>query len=171
MGNFDRGNRGGGRSFGNRNFAGSSDRRGGFGDRRGADRGRGGLGGDRTMHHAVCSNCGRDCEVPFMPTSSKPVYCSDCFEKMGNDRGAGQSVRPSFQASNSDQNKNQLEALNSKLETMNAKLERILKMLAPEKAEAPKAVVPAVSVGDAIKEAKPLKVKKEVKKTTPNKKK
>lgn len=35
--------------------------------------------GPREMFTATCSNCGRDAEVPFRPTSGKPVYCSDCF--------------------------------------------------------------------------------------------
>ena len=34
-----------------------------------------------TMHKAVCDECGKDCEVPFKPTSSKPIYCKDCFMK------------------------------------------------------------------------------------------
>jgi CxxC-x17-CxxC domain-containing protein len=34
-----------------------------------------------TMHDAVCSECGRDCQVPFRPTGNKPVFCSDCFKK------------------------------------------------------------------------------------------
>ncbi|MEK7525992.1 MAG: CxxC-x17-CxxC domain-containing protein [Patescibacteria group bacterium] len=156
MGNFDRGNRGGGRSF---------DRRGGFGDRRGNDRGRGGFaGGAREMHQTVCSNCGRNCEVPFLPTSNKPVYCSDCFEKMGNDRGAVTRVRSAFQPSSTpDQGKSQFDALNSRMDGLNAKLEKILKLLEPQ------IVVEAapVSVGEAIKEAKPLKVKKTAKKTAP----
>lgn len=37
-----------------------------------------------SMHPAVCSSCGRDCQVPFIPTGSKPVYCSECFEKNGD---------------------------------------------------------------------------------------
>jgi CxxC-x17-CxxC domain-containing protein len=37
------------------------------------------------MFTATCSNCGRDAQVPFRPTSGKPVYCSDCFRTM---RGA-----------------------------------------------------------------------------------
>lgn len=41
-------------------------------------------GGRPTMHKAICSNCERPCEVPFMPTGDKPVYCSKCFEKTGN---------------------------------------------------------------------------------------
>ena len=47
---------------------------------------RGGFGGDRrsdrtvTMHDANCDNCRKDCQVPFRPTSGKPVFCSNCFE-------------------------------------------------------------------------------------------
>ncbi|MBU0457192.1 MAG: hypothetical protein KKD75_03535 [Nanoarchaeota archaeon] len=33
------------------------------------------------MTRVICSSCGTRCEVPFKPTSSKPVYCSDCFVK------------------------------------------------------------------------------------------
>jgi CxxC-x17-CxxC domain-containing protein len=28
---------------------------------------------------AVCSNCGKKCQVPFRPDGTKPVYCKDCF--------------------------------------------------------------------------------------------
>jgi CxxC-x17-CxxC domain-containing protein len=35
--------------------------------------------GRREMFTATCANCGRDAQVPFRPTGSKPVYCSDCF--------------------------------------------------------------------------------------------
>ncbi|MFH1668248.1 MAG: CxxC-x17-CxxC domain-containing protein [Candidatus Komeilibacteria bacterium] len=60
MGNFRRDNRSGG----------------GYGGR---DSGR------PTMHRATCSECGKDCEVPFRPTGEKPVYCSDCFRGKDND--------------------------------------------------------------------------------------
>ncbi len=40
--------------------------------------------GRREMFSAVCSQCGKDCQVPFRPTGEKPVYCSDCYEKLGN---------------------------------------------------------------------------------------
>jgi len=36
----------------------------------------------REMFTATCSNCGKDAQVPFRPTSGKPVYCSDCFRTM-----------------------------------------------------------------------------------------
>ncbi|MEM2121054.1 MAG: CxxC-x17-CxxC domain-containing protein [Candidatus Woesearchaeota archaeon] len=35
----------------------------------------------REMHKAVCSDCGKDCEVPFKPTEGKPVYCRECYQK------------------------------------------------------------------------------------------
>jgi CxxC-x17-CxxC domain-containing protein len=37
--------------------------------------------GERTMHPAVCSNCGKQTEVPFVPTQAKPVYCRECFQE------------------------------------------------------------------------------------------
>lgn len=46
------------------------------------------------MYNAMCDECGHSCKVPFRPTGSKPVYCSDCFEKKegGSDyRGRGGS--------------------------------------------------------------------------------
>jgi CxxC-x17-CxxC domain-containing protein len=33
----------------------------------------------REMHEATCSSCGKVAQVPFRPTSGKPVYCDDCF--------------------------------------------------------------------------------------------
>ena len=36
--------------------------------------------GPREMHTALCSSCGREAQVPFVPRGDKPVYCSDCFQ-------------------------------------------------------------------------------------------
>ena len=110
------------------------------------------------MHQATCSNCGKDCEVPFRPTSGKPVYCSDCFEKMGDrrpDRSNGQD-RSSFNpVPRSDQNKEQFEAIN-------AKLDKLLRLIEPK---VPEVFVP---VKKEIVEKKPKAPK--VKKITPKKK-
>ena len=38
--------------------------------------------GPREMFSATCSSCGKEAQVPFRPTSGKPVYCSDCFRSM-----------------------------------------------------------------------------------------
>lgn len=37
--------------------------------------------GPKEMHKAVCSECKKQCEVPFKPTEGKPVYCKECFAK------------------------------------------------------------------------------------------
>lgn len=62
-------------------------------------------GSDRpTMHPAVCSSCGKNCQVPFKPTGSKPIYCSECFEKNGgaNKYENRNSDRSSFRERNRD---------------------------------------------------------------------
>jgi len=37
--------------------------------------------GEREMHKATCSECGKDCEVPFKPSEDRPVFCRDCYQK------------------------------------------------------------------------------------------
>ncbi|HLG52223.1 MAG TPA: zinc-ribbon domain containing protein [Chloroflexota bacterium] len=37
--------------------------------------------GQREMYPAVCDECGKPTMVPFQPTSGKPLYCSECFER------------------------------------------------------------------------------------------
>ena len=39
-----------------------------------------GRGGSREMFTAICSQCGKEAQVPFQPRGDKPVYCSACFE-------------------------------------------------------------------------------------------
>ena len=68
---FDK--RSGGREF-NRDHSGGRDRRpSGYGNRR-----------DIELTEVICDSCGKKCEVPFKPTSNKPVYCRDCFSKKDN---------------------------------------------------------------------------------------
>lgn len=79
------------------------DRGGRSGDRRGG--GRFNDRGPKQMHQAVCADCGNACEVPFKPTGSRPIYCSNCLDKHRprDDRRDGGSFRdrgdrPMFQA-------------------------------------------------------------------------
>jgi len=37
--------------------------------------------GPREMHKATCSECKKECEVPFKPSGDRPVYCKECFSK------------------------------------------------------------------------------------------
>lgn len=102
--NRDRNNRGGG-------F------RPGFNDR-GSNR------GPVTMHKAVCDNCGKECEVPFRPTSGKPIFCSSCFE---DKRG---SRRERFEGGGRDNGTSKPQN-NIQLEQLNQKLDKILNILLP----------------------------------------
>ena len=37
----------------------------------------------RQMYPATCANCGVQTEVPFQPRTDRPVYCRDCYSKLG----------------------------------------------------------------------------------------
>jgi len=140
MGNFRNGNRSfgggssrsGGRSFGGRSSGGGS--RGGFGGR---GEGRGGFSrGPVEMHDAICSKCKNECQVPFRPTGSKPVFCSSCFEKSGDSRGSRDSrdsgsrfesrneIRPVQRPMNENQ-PNELKQINAKLDKIIAILQEL----------------------------------------------
>jgi CxxC-x17-CxxC domain-containing protein len=53
------------------------------------------------MHKATCSNCGKDCQLPFRPNGNRAVFCSACFEVQKNEntayRQAGRTDRPRFE--------------------------------------------------------------------------
>ena len=36
---------------------------------------------ERSFTKAICSDCKKECEVPFRPTGDRPVYCKECFGK------------------------------------------------------------------------------------------
>ena len=42
--------------------------------------------GPREYFTAVCAECGREARVPFEPKTDRPVYCSDCFAKIREQR-------------------------------------------------------------------------------------
>lgn len=149
MGDYNRNDRGddrgrgryGGRNSGGRSFGGGRDM------------------GSRDMHRATCAQCGKDCEVPFMPSGDRPVYCSNCFESRrnedGNSRGStGRSfTRPNFEerrpysgasgdSARAQGNDNGL--LMDQLKSLHAKLDKIISYLQP-KAEVPKIAVKEMS--------------------------
>ena len=73
------------------------------------------------MHDAICSKCGKRCQVPFKPTGSKPVFCSDCFrqnEGSDNNFASRNQARPSQSNISSEQ-----------FNKLNAKLDKILLVL------------------------------------------
>lgn len=44
---------------------------------------------DKPMFATTCSQCGRDTQVPFQPTSGRPVLCRDCFQAAKGGGGGG----------------------------------------------------------------------------------
>ncbi|GIW10132.1 MAG: hypothetical protein KatS3mg061_1189 [Dehalococcoidia bacterium] len=38
--------------------------------------------GRREYTRATCAACGGEALVPFLPRGDRPVYCSDCFDKV-----------------------------------------------------------------------------------------
>ncbi|MCX6707335.1 MAG: hypothetical protein NT001_04315, partial [Candidatus Woesearchaeota archaeon] len=99
---------------------GENDRRPGF--RR--EEGRSDRGERRTpleMHPAVCDKCGKECMLPFKPTSSKPVYCSDCYRK--------NEAYPSRSGSSSSSESSSSSHSSDELAKINKKLDKIMKAL------------------------------------------
>lgn len=132
------------------------------------------------LFKAVCSKCGKDCEVPFKPTGSKPVFCRDCFKANGGfdaNRSEARSFgRPQFDNRTNDRPtaaplqpnyKEQFEAINSKLD-------KILKILTPtvyekvvEVKEKPQEKI--VVATEKQPEEKPIEVIKKKKRASKNK--
>ena len=68
-----------------------------FGGKFGGGRDGGNRSGARPgLFPAICSDCKKNCEVPFRPTGEKPVYCRECFGKPRGAHGqsSGGSERP-----------------------------------------------------------------------------
>ena len=42
----------------------------------------------RELHPAICSTCGQETSVPFVPSPNKPVYCRVCYQKTSSHRKA-----------------------------------------------------------------------------------
>jgi len=50
-------------------------------------------GRSREMHAAVCSECGAETQVPFLPSSGRPIFCRDCFQNRKPARSPGAATR------------------------------------------------------------------------------
>ena len=172
MGNFSRQNRfKGGRGDGKTTNRGYRDKRSsgnnGFVDRKTARDFRDQRVSRQVTFQAVCSECHKECGVPFKPNGSKPVLCSVCF-KQG--RKGFDNLSPSRKFSerrlerprSNDgytegvQNRSS-EKTDRQLEIMNAKLDEILSILKSKDTV-------SVEIDEEIKEEVKEKVKK-VKKT------
>ncbi len=140
------------------------------------------------LFSAVCSTCGKGCEVPFRPSGDKPVYCSACFGKKSQDmnresRGDRQEseftrdARPQREEkSKRHEHDKTHEAFTQHFVTLEFKIDRILELL---RAHAhPQALEHTASISEVVtkKVRKPktekivTPVKKKVSKKVKNKK-
>ncbi|MGB7957864.1 MAG: CxxC-x17-CxxC domain-containing protein [Minisyncoccia bacterium] len=84
------------------------------------------------LFDAVCSKCGKACQVPFRPNGQKPVYCRACFGSPANaPAGRENFVRrdapvASFEPRNDNR---ELADLKQQLGAVNSKIDSILKTL------------------------------------------
>ncbi|MBU0531033.1 MAG: CxxC-x17-CxxC domain-containing protein [Candidatus Uhrbacteria bacterium] len=100
--------------------------------------------GDKQMHQATCSECGNKCEVPFKPTGSKPIYCSDCFSNVEHGGGSSGSSK--------------------QFDEINEKLDRILRALGTPAKKEEKDEVKELYLEEPKEEDEPKKTKTETKK-------
>ena len=141
-----------------------------------------GGGEQRELFVAVCDECGRNCKVPFKPTSGKPVYCSDCFEGMGgnersdrnssygrkygnDDNNRRDSYSPRVNSTPANNNPREMRELTSKVDLLSEKLDRITSQLntilaASKKPSAKKAVKAKAKVEKVEKKKVVKKAKK-----------
>ena len=56
-----------------------------MGFNQGGGKGGYGDGRQREVHKAICSECKKECEVPFKPSGDRPIYCKDCYSKKKTD--------------------------------------------------------------------------------------
>lgn len=133
---------GGGR--GSQRYGGRDSGRRGFGDRDSI----------RSMHKAICAQCGNECEVPFRPSGERPVYCSDCFEKRSSEDGRARESdrRPRFEergtSSSSAYNMGGAQVsgqIVEQLKSLNIKLDKIISALEPKAISQSKAEEPQIS--------------------------
>lgn len=134
----------------------------------------GGFGPKPFMHQAVCASCGKQCEVPFKPAPGRDVFCKECFanHKPGAQRSEGNSFqkprfndapRPAPVQQNTNQFKEQLAAMNTKLDTLIA--------LLTKKAESTPAAEKQIKEKVVAKKAPVVKAKSSTKKVAKKKKK
>jgi len=74
------------------------------------------------MHDVICDNCGKECQVPFKPTTDKPIFCSDCFRKVKNS-GDNFSSKNQDRPSQGGISQEQFNEINSKLDKIIQALE------------------------------------------------
>lgn len=85
----------------------------------------------KELFDAVCSDCRKDCKVPFYPSEGRPVQCLDCFRLTAPDRddrkpSFDRSERPAFAPRERSTGGSDIDA---RLKNIERKLDNILELL------------------------------------------
>ena len=84
---------------------------------------------------AICSNCGKKCQVPFRPDGEKPVYCKNCFDmprkEMTGKKKFSANSAPRFTAPTEagSAGGKSIADLTRQIAAMNTKIDTMLKIL------------------------------------------
>lgn len=103
------------------------------------------------LFDAICSKCGKPCQVPFRPSGEKPVYCRACFGnpiKTPADREnfVRRDVPVAFEPRERQTENREIADLKQQIGVMNSKMDSILRILGSlPRAAAPAAVVSPVA--------------------------
>ena len=105
---------------------------------------------DRRMYAATCDNCGKKCEVPFMPSEGRKTYCKECFDNSA----AGERKHADSHLNASNNSAKTADAYKGQFEALNAKLDTILNLLMPKSEDKPPKKKPVAKKAVAPKKTK-----------------
>jgi CxxC-x17-CxxC domain-containing protein len=119
----------------------------------------------QTMFKTVCSDCGKECEVPFKPNGSKPVFCRDCFQGKRRFEGPKENNFPPRRPSFDDRGPQHQgppppPAHREDFAMLNAKLDRILNLLTVKVVKPEVVIAPVVEPKEKIVKVKKAPVTK-----------
>ena len=120
-----------------------------FGDKFFGGSGRSAIGGERQgfaksndrpregmeLFDAVCSQCKKNCKVPFRPTGDKPVYCRECFSGQEQVPGRNSSGRDRVIVSRQNTGADGIDALRRQMSVLESKVNRILELMSKKDEE------------------------------------
>jgi CxxC-x17-CxxC domain-containing protein len=120
------------------------------------------------MFKTICSDCGKECEVPFKPNGSKPVFCRDCFQGKRRFEGPKENNFPPRRPNFDDRGPQHMPPPppphKAEFEALNAKLDKILSLLGKEEPIAE--IEAAIAQPITVEKVKVVKTKSPVVKKT-----
>ena len=89
--------------------------------------------GEKRMYQTVCGTCGKPCEVPFLPTGNRPVYCENCFSRgLHTTDVARTEPDHDYKASRPVTGSQHTESYKEQFVLLNKKLDMLIALLTPK---------------------------------------